>query len=67
MNIHTSTDIAGLSGITGVCVQDAGSFSLVGADNLPGLTGATADGGTWQVSRGTLQVTPPSPPRLVIP
>ena len=32
---------------------------LVGAHNLPGLTGATADGSTWQVSDGILQVTPP--------
>jgi hypothetical protein len=34
-------------------------IGLVGAHNLPGLTGATADGGTWQVSHGTLQATPP--------
>ena len=33
---------------------------LVGAHNLPGLTGATADGRTWQVSDGILRVTPPS-------
>jgi hypothetical protein len=32
---------------------------LVGAHNLHGLTGATADGRTWQVSHGILQVTPP--------
>ena len=30
---------------------------LVGAHNLTGLTGATADGGTWQISHGMLQVT----------
>ena len=24
-------------------------LGLVGADNLPGLAGATADGGSWQV------------------
>ena len=30
---------------------------LVGAHNLTGLTGATADGGTWQISDGMLQVT----------
>jgi len=32
-------------------------IGLVGAHNLPGLTGPTADGGTWQVRHGTLQVT----------
>jgi hypothetical protein len=31
---------------------------LVGAHNLPGLAGATADGGTWQISHGILRVTP---------
>ena len=40
-------------------------IGLVGAHNLPGLTGATADGSTWQVSHGMLQVVcasgPPSP------
>jgi len=37
---------------------------LVGAHNLPGLTGATTDGGTWQVSHRILQVTrwPPLSP-----
>ena len=35
-------------------------IGLVGAHNLPGLTGATADGRTWQVSDGILRVTPPS-------
>jgi hypothetical protein len=30
-------------------------IGLVGAHNLPGLTGATADGGTWQVSAGRLR------------
>ena len=34
-------------------------IDLVGAHNLPGLTGATADGGTWQVSNGLLRVIPP--------
>lgn len=34
-------------------------IGLVGAHNLPGLTGATPDGGTWQVSQGMLQVPPP--------
>jgi hypothetical protein len=34
-------------------------IGLVGAHNLPGLTGATAEGSTWQVSHGILQVTPP--------
>jgi hypothetical protein len=33
-------------------------ISLVGAHNLPGLGGATADGGTWQVSHGILRVAP---------
>ena len=32
-------------------------IGLVGAHNLPGLTGATADGSTWQVSHGILQMT----------
>ncbi len=32
----------------------------VGAHNLPGLAGATADGSTWQVSHGIPQVTSPS-------
>jgi len=32
-------------------------IGLVGAHNLPGLTGATADGGTWQVSDGILRRT----------
>jgi hypothetical protein len=36
-------------------------IGLVDAHNLPGLTGATADGSTWQVSQGTLQVPPPPP------
>jgi hypothetical protein len=35
-------------------------ISLVGAHNLPGLSGATADGGTWQVSHGILRVAPRS-------
>jgi len=35
---------------------------LVGAHNLPGLSGATADGGTWQISHGIVRVTPPLPP-----
>jgi hypothetical protein len=30
---------------------------VAGAHNLTGLTGATADGGTWQISHGMLQVT----------
>jgi len=34
---------------------------LVGGHNLPGLSGATADGGTWQISHGILRVTPPPP------
>jgi len=32
-------------------------ISLVGAHNLPGLTGATADGGTWHVTDGLLRST----------
>jgi len=31
-------------------------ISLVGAHNLPGLTGPTADGGTWHVSDGLLHL-----------
>jgi len=31
-------------------------IGLVGAHNLPGLTGATAEGGSWLVSDGLLQV-----------
>jgi hypothetical protein len=29
---------------------------LVGAGNLPGLAGATADGGTWTIRDGQLRV-----------
>jgi len=36
-------------------------IDLVGAYNLPGLAGATADGGTWQVSDGILQPARPRP------
>jgi hypothetical protein len=32
------------------------AIALVGAHNLPGLAGATAAGGTWQVSHGKLQI-----------
>jgi len=32
--------------------------SLVGAHNLPGLTGPTADGGTWEVTDGALLTHP---------
>lgn len=35
------------------------AVGLVGAHNLPGLAGATGDGGTWQVSHGNLQVAAP--------
>jgi hypothetical protein len=31
------------------------AIGLVGASNLPGLTGATADGGTWSVRDGQFQ------------
>jgi hypothetical protein len=31
-------------------------IGLVGAHNLSGLTGATAEGGSWLVSDGLLQV-----------
>jgi hypothetical protein len=34
------------------------AIGLVGAHNLQGLTGATADGGTWTVRDGNLQVAP---------
>jgi hypothetical protein len=33
-------------------------IGLVGAHNLPGLAGATADGRTWTVCNGSIQVTP---------
>jgi hypothetical protein len=33
---------------------------LVDAHNLPGLSGATVDGGTWQISHGIVRVIPPS-------
>ena len=33
-------------------------IGLVGAHNVPGLTGGTADGGSWQVRGGIIQVTP---------
>ena len=36
-------------------------IGLVGVHNLPGLTGATADGGTWQVSHGFLRSAPSAP------
>ena len=40
-------------------------IGLVGAHNLPGLAGATADGGTWHISREMLHVArgegPPRP------
>lgn len=36
------------------------AIKLVGAHNLPGLAGATADGGTWTVFDGNIQVAPPS-------
>ena len=38
------------------------AIGLVGAHNLPGLAGATADGGTWLVGGGIIQVTPPPVP-----
>jgi hypothetical protein len=34
----------------------AHAIALVGAHNLPGLAGATADGGTWEVSHGVLWI-----------
>jgi hypothetical protein len=33
------------------------AIGLVGADNLPGLAGATATGGTWAVRDGRIQTT----------
>ena len=36
------------------------AIGLVGAHNLPGLAGATADGGTWTVFNGNIQATPPA-------
>jgi hypothetical protein len=35
------------------------AIGLVGAHNLQGLAGATADGGTWTVGNGSIQVAPP--------
>ena len=32
------------------CIGTRHVTGLVGAHNLPGLSGATADGGTWQIS-----------------
>jgi hypothetical protein len=34
------------------------AIGLVGAHNLQGLAGATADGGTWTVCDGSIQVAP---------
>jgi hypothetical protein len=34
------------------------AIGLVGAHNLQGLAGATADGGTWTVCNGSIQVAP---------
>jgi hypothetical protein len=39
------------------------AIGLVGAHNLPGLTGATADGRTWAVRDGRLQAPGPYPGR----
>ena len=36
------------------------AIGLVGVHNLPGLSGATADGGTWTVCSGNIRATPPS-------
>jgi hypothetical protein len=35
------------------------AIGLVGAHNLQGLAGATADGGTWTVCNGSIRVAPP--------
>ena len=44
-----------LSGIIAfAALGTAGAVGLVGAGNLSGLTGATADGGTWAVRDGQL-------------
>jgi hypothetical protein len=40
------------------------AIGLVGACNLPGLTGATADGGTWTVRDGQLQTVGMAGPRF---
>jgi hypothetical protein len=37
------------------------AIGLVGAGNLPGLAGATADGGTWTVRDGQLHSAAPAP------
>jgi hypothetical protein len=37
-------------------IGTARAISLVGAVNLPGLTGATEDGGTWAVRDGQLDI-----------
>ena len=34
------------------------AIGLVGAHNLQGLAGAAADGGTWTVCNGSIQVAP---------
>ena len=42
-------------------IGTSAAIGLVGAANLPGLTGATADGGTWAVHDGRFQATARSP------
>jgi hypothetical protein len=41
-------------------VGEPPAIELVGACNLPGLTGATADGGTWTVRDGRLRTAGPA-------
>ncbi|GAA2120820.1 hypothetical protein [Actinomadura alba] len=40
--------------IAGANVGTAAAIGLVGAANLPGMAGATCDGGTWTISYGEL-------------
>jgi hypothetical protein len=50
-------DTAG-SGPAGAALGTRRAIGLVGAHNLQGLAGATADGGTWTVRNGSIQIAP---------
>jgi hypothetical protein len=52
----------GVAGPTAEAEATDAELSRMTELNLPGLTGVTKDGGTWQVSDGILRVTPPLPP-----
>jgi hypothetical protein len=43
-------------------IGTGGAIGLVGTVNLPGLTGATTDGGTWTVRDGQLSTAPRNHP-----